>query len=334
MVSIRDVANLAGVSIATVSRVMNKREYVSKNTEKKIIRAIEELNYVPNPLARGLVGKKMSSIAMIVPDIMNPFYPELVRAVEDTCHKQGYTVILCNTDDKKYKEKSYLKVLKGRGIDGFIVASSMLDKENIATLEKENTPCVFLERLPCDKPRSLIQVDNFNGSILAVQHLLDVGCNRIAHIYGPQEVPTYQERMNGYEEVVKSLPWYTSSYMIAGDSQMEGGFKAVEKILDRHPDIDGIFAGNDLMAIGALKALQRRSIRVPEDVAICGFDGIAVTIMTEPELTTVAQPIYEMGELAASTLIGKINGDITDDNKLYKLEVELIPRRSSMKGSN
>ena len=168
---------------------------------------------------------------------------------------------------------------------------------------------------------------------MAVEHLLDVGCKRIAHIYGPQEIETAQERMRGYEDRVKELPWYTPSLMIAGDFQIEGGMKAVEKLLDRHPDVDGIFAGNDLMAIGALKALQRRNIRVPEDVAICGFDGIAITQITEPEITTVAQPIYYMGALAADILIGKITGK-TVGYQTHELGVELISRKSSARGGN
>ncbi|MCK9909506.1 substrate-binding domain-containing protein, partial [Microbacteriaceae bacterium K1510] len=141
---------------------------------------------------------------------------------------------------------------------------------------------------------------------LAVTHLLQAGCKKIAHIYGPQEYNTAKERLAGYEEVVQQHAWYTPSLLVPGDFRIDSGLRAVQELLAKHPDIDGIFAGNDLMAIGAIKGLHRMGIKVPEDVAVCGFDGIALTEITEPELTTIAQPIYEMGALAARVLIQKI----------------------------
>ena len=176
----------------------------------------------------------------------------------------------------------------------------------------------------------VIRSTNREGAKLAVQHLIEQGCQTIAHIYGPQEFITARERLLGYEDVAGGLSGYSPSLMVPGHFDIESGRKAVEQLLARHPDLDGIFAGNDLMAIGALKALREREIRVPEQVKVCGFDGIGLTEITEPELTTVAQPIYEMGRLAARMLLNEIESGIRE-NTLIELEVTLIPRKSTQK---
>jgi len=195
-------------------------------------------------------------------------------------------------------------------------------------MESGGIPFVVLDRAHAGELGSTVRSNNFKGSKLAVSHLLEAGCRKIAHIYGPQDTITANERMIGYEDAVKHFPWYTPSLMVPGDFQMKGGIEATELLLERHPDVDGIFAGNDLMAIGALKALQRRGINVPGQIKICGFDGIAITQVTEPEITTVAQPIYEMGKLATQLLIRKITGELTA-REIHELDVSLIERKST-----
>jgi LacI family transcriptional regulator len=328
MATIKEVAALAGVSVATVSRVLNKNGYVNKDTEGKIVKAIKQLQYEPSSLARGLAGKSMATIALILPDITNPFFPEMAKAVENTCRQHGYSVFLCNADDQAFMESSYIDLLKRRNIDGIIIATSSLGKSEAIHMENSGIPFVVLDRAPAGEMSSMVRSNNFKGSTLAVTHLLGVGCRKIAHIYGPQDIITANERMIGYEDAVKHFPWYTPSLMVPGDFQIKGGMEATERLLERHPDVDGIYAGNDLMAIGALKTLQRNGIKVPEQVAVCGFDGIAITQVTEPEITTVAQPIFEMGKLATQLLIKKINGEITG-NEIHELDVTLIARRST-----
>jgi LacI family transcriptional regulator len=328
MATIRDVAKLAGVSVATVSRVLNKNGYVNKETEQKVMKAIEQLHYQPNAVARGLAGKQTGTIALILPDIANPFFPEIARAVEDVAQRYGYTVILCNSDDQGHKEQSYIEVLQKKYIDGIIFASNTLGEEDVKNMRRKNIPVVVLDRAPNRQLCSVIRSQNYEGAKLAVQHLLDAGCQRIAHIYGPQDFVTAKERLEGYEDSVRQFPWYTPSLMVPGYFRLEGGLKAVRDLLARHPDVDGIFAGNDLMAIGALKGLHQLGIRVPQDVALIGFDGIGLTEITEPELSTVAQPIYEMGSLAAKVLIEKIETGQKED-RLYELDVTLVERDST-----
>lgn len=330
MATIRDVARLAGVSVATVSRVINKTDSVNPETARQVLKAIEQLQYEPNAVARGLAGKKMGIIALILPDILNPFFPALARGVEDVAHKKGLTVILGNSDDLGLKESTYIRALKKKYVDGFIFASNTIREEDVEALRKEGIPIVLLDRGLNTASCAVIRSNNREGAKLAVQHLIGQGCQKIAHIYGPQEFITARERMLGYEEVAGGLSEYSPSLMVQGNFDMESGRKAVEQLLARHPDLDGIFAGNDLMAVGALKALHERGIRVPEQVKVCGFDGISLTEITEPELTTVAQPVYEMGGLAARILLDEIENGIRE-NKLIELEAILIPRKSTYK---
>lgn len=330
MATIRDVAKLAGVSVATVSRVLNKSGYVNIETEQKVSLAIQKLKYEPNDVARGLANKKTTTIALILPDITNPFFPELSRAVEDVARMHGYTVILCNSDGHADKEKSYIEILKQKYVSGIIFASHQLNDYDVEHLKKNNLPFVVLDRAPSQGACSVICSKNIEGAKLAVQHLLAVGCKKIAHIYGPQEIKTARDRLIGYEESVKDFSWYKPTLMVPGNFRLDGGMSAAKILMERHPDVDGIFVGNDLMAVGVLKTLLRLGINVPEQVAICGFDGIYLAEAVEPELTTIAQPIYEMGALAAKLLIKRIEG-IVVENQIYELEVNLIPRNSTKK---
>lgn len=330
MATIRDVARLAGVSVATVSRVINNSGSVNTETAGQVLKAIEQLQYEPNAVARGLAGKKTGTIALILPDISNPFFPALARAVEDVAQKEGLTVIFGNSDDLGLKESSYIKILKRKYVDGIIIASNTVRQEDVEHLRKDRVPLVLLDRGFNTATCPIIRSRNREGAKLAVEHLLSQGCQKIAHIYGPQEFITARERLLGYEAVVGGLSWYTPSLMFPGNFEIEGGRQAIKLLMERHPDIDGVFAGNDLMAVGALKALRDRGIRVPDRIKVCGFDGIALTEITEPELTTIAQPIYEMGALAAKILIQEIETGISE-NTIMELDVTLIPRKSTLK---
>ncbi|MCL6605543.1 MAG: LacI family transcriptional regulator [Paenibacillus sp.] len=328
MATIGDVAKLAGISVSTVSRYLNKSGYVNAETEMKIKHAIEKLNYSPSVVARGLAGKNTKTLALLLPDISNPFFPELARAVEDVASIYGYTVILCNTDGQVGKEKKYIDALKSKNIDGIIFASHTLGQEDVDKLASYNIPYVCLDRAPTNGNCSVVRSNDLEGSKLAVKHLLEAGCKKIAHIYGPQDLITSKERLIGYEEAVRAFDWFSPSLMVPGDFGIESGKRATEILMNRHPDIDAIFAGNDLMAFGALKVLHRMGINVPEQVAVCGYDGISITEITEPELTTIAQPIYDMGALVSRILIKKIEGDLEED-QIHVLDVKLTAREST-----
>ena len=333
MATIKDVARLAGVSVATVSRVINQRELVNPETAEQVQKAIKQLQYEPNAVARGLAGKKMGIIALILPDILNPFFPALARGVEDVAQSRGMTPILGNSDDLGFKESSYIKVLKQKYVDGFILASNTVQAEEVIALRKEGIPIVLLDRGLNTAACPVIRSKNREGAKLAVRHLREQGCRKIAHIYGPQDLITARERLLGYEEAVRDLAGYSPSLMAGGNFDIASGRQALRELFARHPDIDGVFAGNDLMAVGALKALHEQGIRVPEQVKVCGYDGISLTEVTEPELTTVVQPVYEMGGLAARLLLDEIESGISE-NTIIEFDVSLAVRKSTLRGQN
>lgn len=324
MASIKEVAKLAGVSVATVSRVLNDKGYVGQHTREMVEQAIKELNYKPNEVARSLFKKQSSTIGLIVPDIMNPYFPELARAVEDTASKFGYNVILCNSDEDRAKEQAYLDMLQQNYVNGIIVSSNTMTAEQVIKL---NIPVVSIDR-EISKGLPTIVVENMKGANTATRYLMSKGCSRIAHIRGPKGVVNADERCEGYREVVQQESWFSESYIVNGAYDMESSIQATLELLKTHPEIDGIFAANDIMAIGAMKAANQLGTKVPDELAIVGFDGIKLSSVTIPELTTIVQPIYEMGEQATKMLVSLMNQQEVGQT-YYKFDVELIERNST-----
>lgn len=325
MTTIRDIAKMTNVSVATVSRVLNESGYVNEKTKQKVLAVMKELDYKPNTIARSLNNKKTKTIGLIVPDITNPFFPELARAVEDTAQVYGYTVILCNSDEKVDKEKEYIDVLKQKYIDGIITAS------NAYQLYTQNSdiPVVALDRSRDENVPTVISKNRMGGK-LATEHLLEIGCKKIAHIAGPPNTKPAIDRCKGYLDLVQEKDWYSTNLIIEGNFDPITSEEETYKLLQELPDIDGIFAGNDLMAVGALKAISRLGKRVPEDIALIGFDNISLSTMTVPELSTIAQPIYDMGAIATRMLIKQIEQKDTE-HSFHELDVKLIQRASTKK---
>jgi LacI family transcriptional regulator len=319
MATIRDVSKLAGVSVATVSRVLNRNGYVHTETEKKVLLAIKELNYTPNFVARSLSNKKTSTIGLIVPDITNPFFPELARAVEDVMQLYGYTIVLCNSDEEPGKEKQYVEVLKQKYIDGFILASNGLPLYDVKNLD---VPVVVVDR-GIEPSIPTVVSQNREGARMATEYLIKCGCRKIGHIRGPKAVMNANERCEGYLDLVRQADWFDSSLIVDGNYETNRAFDATVRLLGENPDLDGIVAGNDLMAIGALKAARFLNRSVPDDLSIIGFDGIAMGRITYPELTTIAQPIYDMGAIAARMLIKLIENQPLE-TIYHQLEVQLV----------
>ncbi|AIF44403.1 LacI family DNA-binding transcriptional regulator [Virgibacillus sp. SK37] len=324
MSTIRDVAKLANVSVATVSRVINANGYVNENTKQKVEEAIKQLDYRPNDVARSLFKGRSKMIALFVPDIQNPFFSELARAVEDMANKRGYTFILCNTDNDNQKEMDYLQALLQKSIDGFIFVSNTIKAIQI---ENVNVPMVALDR-KISSGLASVTVDNRDGARQAVEHLQSIGCKQIGHICGPENVSSSRNRLQGYLDVVKKEDWLTSDFVQVGDYNIRGGFHAGLEMLKNNPSIDGIFAANDLMAIGVLKAAEYLNIPVPEKLSVIGFDDIELGKITSPPLTTIKQPIYAIGKQAAELLIKQIE-DPETEVKSEIHDVELILRAST-----
>jgi LacI family transcriptional regulator len=325
-ITIRDVAKEAGVSVATVSRYINQIGYISQDTQAKIQIVMDKWNFQPNMIARGLAIKKTQTIGLMVPDITNPFFPELIRAIEEIAKSRGYQVILGNLGEE-IKEADFWNHFKLRYIDGIIFASMPLSERSLSEVEGLHIPYVVIDRAAnLDIPYS-IGVDNAKGAMLAVEHLVSVGCRKIAHITGPNNIFPSLERKKGYIQALQTLLPSQEPLLYLGDFTLESGRRQAYQLIHEHPDVDGIFASNDLMAIGTLKALKDR---IPRDIALIGFDGIKMTEMMEPEISTIEQPLYQIGVKAAGLLLDRIENKLDDSASSVKLEVKLLQRRSSL----
>lgn len=326
--TIKDIARLADVSTATVSKVVNgKDEKISAATRMRVIKIIEDVGYVPNRIASSMVTKKTKTLGLIIPDIANPFFPELARGAEDLANKEGYTLILCNSDNSLEKEDAYIDMLQEKMVDGIIFTASSSRTEVSSALKRVRIPVITVDRdIDGLKSQKKIVVDNEVGAYEAVTHMIDRGYKRIYHISGPMTSKPAQQRYKGYlrahEE--KGLNPF-ENHLLSGTYTGDWGFKSVEKLISQKAQFDGIFCGNDLIALGALKALHSQNIKVPERVGLVGYDDIYMAQMVTPELTTVNQPNYEMGYQAAQMLVGMIQGKTVKSNK-DALKTKLVVR--------
>lgn len=330
MTTIRDVAAKAGVSAATVSRIINNKGEATPETIARVHKVIKELGYKPNVVARSLTSRKSNTIALLVPTINNPFFPELARGVEDVANSYGLNIFLCNTDDEREKVNNYLVTLRERYVDGIIINSLNLTNKDLEELDANGIPTVTLDRTFSTHDFSSISVKHRVGAQLATKHLIDIGCKRIGLIRGPEDDLTAVQRMWGYRDYVKDFDWFDQSWISLGDFSVKSGYLCMKELFQRHPDIDGVFASNDLMAIGLLKAAHEWGRKVPDELAIVGFDGIDMSQYTAPPISTIKQPIYEMGKMAMKELLRLIKEPQSKPNKI-ELDIEFILRESSMK---
>ncbi len=319
MTTIRDVAKKAGVSVATVSRFLNGSGYVSADAAKAVTEAVEELEYELNPVARSLNTKRSNLIGLILPDITNPFFPELARAVEDVALSYGYTVILCNSDEDPKKEKNYIETLKKKYIAGFIVTSNQLEAPHYANTK---LPIVALDRAINEKI-PVVSSNNKEGAVLGTNALLERGCQNILFLRGPEALNPANDRYDGFMEAIGQAD--VNHRIVTCPFHYADSQKIVERELQNDPGIDGIFASSDVSAAGALKAAVLLGRKVPDDLQIVGFDGIAMGEMLSPGLSTVAQDVYKMGAIATRVLIKRIENKPVEES-FYEIPVKLVLR--------
>lgn len=333
-ITIKDIAKMANVSVATVSKVINKKDDdISDSTKERIMDIVKKENYIPNIMARSLITKKTNTIGLIIPDISNPFFPELARGVEDKANDFGYNVIICNTDNDNEKEKNYLNMLSEKMVDGVILTegSNSIEKQDIAV--NCTFPLVLVDR-DMDSPlvKGKIMVNDFMGSYMITQHLIKKNHKNIIFAGGPQAIKSTKNRFNGYTMALKENSINVENHKVFfGDYKVEFGYKMVQELINTHINFSAIVCGNDLIAIGAIKALKESGYKIPEDVAVSGFDDIYLAQFIEPTLTTVVQPSYEMGASAAEVLIRAINlkNSGTEDIEVKEINTVLKVRESS-----
>jgi DNA-binding LacI/PurR family transcriptional regulator len=308
--TIRDVAARAGVSVATVSRVVNRSPHrVHPATRRRVLAAVRALGYDANIIAQGLKKRSTRTVALIVPDISNPFFPAIARGIEDAARARGYAVLLCNTYEDLDRERAYLTLLGQRMVDGVVFATVGSNTAHLRALRREGRPVVLVARDVEGLRIDTVLVDNFRGEFEATRHLLALGHRRIAHIAGPTALHVAAERRRGYLEALAAAGLRRDAALIAeGDFAASGGRRAVGALLARGARFTAVVCANDLMAIGAIEALRAAGRRVPDDVAVVGFDDITFASLVSPALTTVAQPKYRMGQLAMERLLQLMNG--------------------------
>ena len=329
--TIKDVASLARVHPSTVSRVINDDSRISEKTKEKVLLIIKKLGYTPNAIARGLKTKRTHTLGMLIPDITNPFFAEIARGVEDTANKNNFNVILCNTDDKLKKERTYLEILRGKRVDGLILGTAHIRDKSILELEKKKFPYILVSRNIEGLDKNCIIVDDVAGGLMATEHLINMGHRRIAHITGPLKVRGSINRLEGYKLALeKHQIEYKEELVEEGDFRIKGGYQAMKKFLKLPEPPTAIFAANDLLALGAMQVIQKRKYHIPKDFCIIGFDDIRLASFVYPPLTTVRQPMLEMGALAVKMLL-KIIEEEEFNQKKEILEPKLIIRESCRK---
>lgn len=318
-VKLQDVAKLAGVSVTTVSRVLNNRGYLSKQTINKVHQAMEELNYRPNAVARQLYKQRTDLVGLVFPTVNNPFFGQLEAELETRLYELGYRVVMGNSQNNPGKEEQYLQLLFNGQIDGLIVGAH---NEGIEAYHNTNLPIVSIERI-VSKQIPVVAADNYQGGCLATQRLLDAGCQHIIHTNYPATLATpNQERRRGYEELMTKYGREKMTYEISFDLPDDQKAAVFDRLFAEHPECDGIFADNDTNARLAINAAQKAGKRVPEDVKVIGYDGASSTRLLFPDLTTIQQPIPEMAQAAVDLLQKRLAGQAVES---VTLPVKLIP---------
>ncbi|APC09003.1 LacI family DNA-binding transcriptional regulator [Neomoorella thermoacetica] len=328
MVNIKEVAERAGVSPSTVSRALSGRVAVSPETKEKVMRAVRELNYQPNALAKGLKEGRSKTIGLIIPNVRNLVFPAAIKGITDVAKKYGYTVILCNTDEDLETEKAYVDNLRKRLVDGLIFSTATAASTHILELKEKGFPVVLLIRHLKDKVDAVI-VDNYQGGYEATRFLIQRGYRRIAFVNGTLDLDLYRQRFAGYQAALAEAGIaYHEELVVHGTRDWEDGYRAILTILERGQKPDAVFAASDPKALGVIKALKEKGLRVPEDVAVMGYDNLDMSELMDPPLTTMAQPFYEVGKRAAERLIKLINSKRKSRPVVEKLPAQLLVRAS------
>jgi LacI family transcriptional regulator len=328
--TLRDVGKLAGVSAMTVSRVINGREGVDAETQKRVEHAIRMLDYAPNRIARGLLSQKTQTIGLIIPDVANPFFAPVVRGAESAARKAGYRILLCNSEGDLRLEREYIDDLVSHRVEGLILApASDRSRSSILTLLRGSFPLVLIDRALPDVECDVVVSDNVNGARRLVDHLIAVGHRVIAHITDAEDTWTGRERLQGYREALAANGIeFRSELVVRTTVDRIGGFRAAQEILTRHPLPTAIFTVNNMTAVGAMQALRERGMSVPEQMGLVCFDDVEHLVVLSPFLTVVDQPSETLGSLGAQLLLERMSGKANELARRITLKTDLVVRRS------
>jgi len=328
MATMKEVAELAGVSITTVSHVINETRFVSDDLGERVRKAIQELSYQPDQRARSLRVGKSDTIAMLVTDIQNPFFPAVVRGSEDCAREHGYSLILCNTDEDPSQEELYVSLMMERRVDGFLIAPSIRPEHTLQALVDQSSPLVIIDR-PCSLPVDQVFSDNENGAYQATKYLVELGHTRIGAIVELEGIPTFDDRVRGWRRALEEAGIsIESGWLRQAGLEVEGAATAAGKLLQGERRVTAVFATNNVMTLGMLEHLKETTLACPKDVSLVGFDDPEWAASFNPAITSIAQQPYEMGYRGVELLIQRIAGDSGKPKKIC-LECNLRVRESS-----
>lgn len=331
MVTIKEIAKKAGVSVGTVSKVLNYDKTVSEINKRKVIRIIKELNYRPNRIARSLSKGKTKNVGFIIPDITNPFFPELVRGASDLLISNGYYVFLCSSDNDSNKEDFYINDLVSMWIDGIIIAPSDTENRDISIFNKIISPFVVVDREIKELNKDLVIINNKKGAYEVVSYLISNGHKKIVLLAGPQYMKTAQDRFMGWKKALEEKALFREEFAFWGNFSIDSGYEMMKKVFNNLGKVDAVFACNDLIALGAIQAIEEKKYKIPDDISIIGFDDIYLSRFLKPPLTTVRQPIYNMGKIVAEILLDRMSSSVDFIPKKVVIEGSLVIRNSVSK---
>lgn len=329
-ITIKEIADLAGVSVATVSRVLNGTGRYSDETKQRVLGIAEKFHYRTNVVAKSLRTNQSKTIGVIVPDITNEFFANIVLAIERVLVPHGYSIFICNTSEDHEKEKRVVRDLESKGVDGLIYVSGNMSIPDGDTIKRLPTVCIN-RRDPQNQEFAVVESDNYNGGFVATEELIVQGCKHIVILKDDRDIVPMNERYRGYREALKKHGVLLDlNLVIEIPVDVPHAVEAIQDLIDRQVKFDGIFACTDWLAIGTLKALQHNKIRVPQEVKVIGFDNISVGEHSYPTLTTIHQDKIKLGQIASEILLDWIERRNTPKERKIVVPVSLIRRNSTL----
>lgn len=321
--NIKSIAKKAGVSVATVSRVLNHPDAVAPDTKEHILSIMESLDYKPNWMARGLKLNRTGAIALLIPEITDLSYMEIAKGVEDVAHQKNYNIMLCATEDDRNKEKGYIENFIARKVDGIILVSTYLKRNDLAQIKKQNISVVIIGKNEELAGENLVYTDYKAAAAEAARHLIEIGYRKIGMIHGSRPKIENTDKLEGFrntmEEEGLSCP---AERILEAENSIEGGFLAASKLLNLKDRPEAMFITSDLMAIGAMEKFKQSGLNIPQDIAVVGFDNLKISGYLEPKLTTVTKPVYRMGLVAARLLFDIMEDENQEDNEPQEILIQ------------
>ncbi len=330
MTTIKDIARKAGVAPSVVSRALNNKYGVKDSTKNLILKLAQEMNYYPNTAARSLVTRRTETIGIMMADISEPYYSQLIKGMEYIANQTGYTLLFSNSYESIEHNRVLQKMINAQRVDGLIIVGSNIQEKNFSlALLEEKIPYVLVERNFSDPRVNCIWVDNVTGAHLATKYLVEKGHRKIAHMAGNLYFQVALDRLEGYKKaLLETGIEYSEELVVSGNFVWQSGYETMKDILRHHPQCTAVFVASDAMAYGALQAINEAGLIIPDDIGVIGFDDLEFSNLTNPPLTTIRQPRYQMGQKAMELLTDILRGEAENGVKI-PLNPELIIRRSA-----